>query len=98
MDLERATYEANTNPMLSHINVGTGVDVSIAELAQMVADVTGYKGRIVYDSTKPDGTPRKLMDVGRLADMGWRARTGLADGLRETYEWYKGNAQSVRET
>ena len=98
MDLERAVYEANTDPMLSQINVGTGVDVSIAELAQMVADVTGYEGRIVYDSTKPDGTPRKLMDVSRLADMGWRARTGLQDGLRETYDWYKGNAQSVRET
>ncbi|MBZ8118809.1 GDP-L-fucose synthase [Roseovarius sp. LXJ103] len=98
MNLDRTAYETNTDPMLSHINVGTGVDVSIAELAQMVADVTGYKGRIAYDSDKPDGTPRKLMDVSRLACMGWRARTGLQDGLRETYDWYKGNAHSVRET
>ncbi|RKF16718.1 GDP-L-fucose synthase [Roseovarius spongiae] len=97
MDLDRATYEANTRPMLSHINVGTGSDVSIAELARMVADVTGFEGRIVQDTSKPDGTPRKLMDVSRLADMGWRARIGLQDGIAETYDWFKAHAGSVRE-
>jgi nucleoside-diphosphate-sugar epimerase len=88
LDLDRATYDANTEPMLSHINVGCGTDVSILELAQMVADVTGFKGSIANDPTKPDGTMRKLMDVSRLADMGWRARIDLRKGIDETYRWF----------
>ncbi|WP_323804258.1 GDP-L-fucose synthase [Sulfitobacter litoralis] len=88
LDLPRDVYAANTHPMLSHINVGTGRDVSIAALAQMVAEVTGFEGRLVFDRSKPDGTMRKLMDVSRLADMGWRARIDLEDGLRETYDWF----------
>ncbi|MFG6554316.1 GDP-L-fucose synthase family protein [Sulfitobacter sp. 1A16808] len=96
LDLDRETYEANTQPMLSHINVGTGTDVSIMELAQMVAKVTGFKGRITNDPSKPDGTLRKLMDVGRLADMGWRASVDLAKGLQETYDWFIDNQNSIR--
>ncbi|MEZ5755966.1 MAG: GDP-L-fucose synthase [Paracoccaceae bacterium] len=96
MNLERATYEANTQPMLSHINVGTGEDVSIRELAEVLAEVTGFKGRLVFDATKPDGTPRKLMDVSRLASMGWRARTGLREGIEETYRWFLQNADGLR--
>lgn len=88
LDLDRASYEAETEPMLSHINVGSGTDVTIRELAQTVARVTGYEGRIAFDSSKPDGTPRKLMDVSRLARMGWRAKTSLEDGIRETYAWF----------
>lgn len=88
LDLDKPTYDANTEPMLSHINVGTGSDVSILELAQMVARVTGYRGRIVTDPSKPDGTLRKLMDVSRLAKMGWSARIGLEDGLAGTYQWF----------
>jgi len=88
LDLDKPTYDANTEPMLSHINVGTGSDVSILELAQMVARVTGYQGRIVTDPSKPDGTLRKLMDVSRLAQMGWRARIGLEAGLTDTYQWF----------
>ena len=95
MDLDRATYEANTQPMLSHINVGTGEDVSIAELARMVAEATGFQGRIAFDPTKPDGTPRKLMDVSRLTAMGWHASTSLRVGLAETYAWFKA-AEGVR--
>jgi GDP-L-fucose synthase len=72
-----------------HVNVGTGTDLTIAELAETIAGVVGYQGRFAYDTSKPDGTPRKLLDVGRLAALGWRARIGLADGLRQTYEWYK---------
>lgn len=68
------------------VNIGTGVDVTIRELAESVMDVVGFKGRIVFDSSKPDGTPRKLMDVSRLARLGWRARTSLQDGLRLTYD------------
>ena len=98
MDLPRATYDANTDPMLSHINVGTGSDISIADLAAMLAEVTEYRGRIRYDTSKPDGTPRKLMDVTRLADMGWRARIELKDGLRQSYEWFKAHVDQVRES
>ncbi|MCT4683887.1 MAG: GDP-L-fucose synthase, partial [Roseicyclus sp.] len=87
-DLDRASYEANTRPMLSHINVGTGTDVSILELARMVAEVTGFRGEIRCDTTKPDGTPRKLMDVSRLRDMGWQARIDLREGIEETYRWF----------
>jgi len=96
LDLPRAIYEANTEPMLSHINVGTGSDVSIGELAQMVAKVTGFAGRIVQDTSKPDGTLRKLMDVDRLARMGWRSRITLEDGLRETYDWFLANQDGLR--
>jgi GDP-L-fucose synthase len=96
MNLDRAAYEANTQPMLSHINVGTGEDVSIRELAEVLAEVTGFKGRLVYDHSKPDGTPRKLMDVSRLAAMGWRARTGLRDGIEGTYRWFLDNAANLR--
>lgn len=88
MDLPKEAYEAETEPMLSHINMGSGVDVSIAELAVMVADVTGFDGTLTYDSTKPDGTPRKLMDVSRLARLGWQAGIPLEQGIAETYAWY----------
>jgi GDP-L-fucose synthase len=70
------------------VNVGVGEDISIAELAVLVADVVGYRGRIVYDYSKPDGTPRKLLDVTRLHDLGWRARIALHDGVAATYRWY----------
>jgi nucleoside-diphosphate-sugar epimerase len=97
MGLDRATYEANTRPMLSHINVGTGEDIPIADLASMVAEVTGYRGRIGFDTSKPDGTPRKLMNVDRLAAMGWRARTPLRRGLEETYDWFKKGVGTIRQ-
>ncbi|MFY2825380.1 GDP-L-fucose synthase [Ruegeria sp. MALMAid1280] len=94
LDLPRDVYEANTQPMLSHINVGCGEDVSIAELAALVAKTTGFTGKITQDVSKPDGTMRKLMDVSRLADMGWRARVGLEDGIRETYAWFLDQADA----
>lgn len=96
LDLPKAQYEANTLPMLSHINVGTGTDIPILELAQMVAGVVGYRGRIVTDPDKPDGTPRKLMDVSRINAMGWRARIGLRDGITDTYRWYLQNLGRLR--
>jgi GDP-L-fucose synthase len=96
LNLPKKTYDENTEPMLSHINVGTGVDVSIFELAQLIASVTGFKGKIGTDPTKPDGTMRKLMDVGRLSQMGWSARIELEQGLADTYEWYLANAQTAR--
>jgi GDP-L-fucose synthase len=96
LNLPKDTYEKNTDPMLSHINVGTGSDISILELAQLVARVTGFAGKISTDPTKPDGTMRKLMDVGRLAHMGWNARIQLEQGLADTYEWYLANIETVR--
>ncbi|WP_110280428.1 GDP-L-fucose synthase [Loktanella sp. PT4BL] len=96
LDLPKADYDANTDPMLSHINVGTGTDISILDLAQAVAKVTGFQGRITTDPSKPDGTLRKLMDVGRLAKMGWRAQISLEDGIAETYQWYLANIENLR--
>ena len=96
LDLPKAAYEANTQPMLSHINVGSGTDVSILDLARMVAQITGFTGRITTDPTKPDGTMRKLMDVSRLARMGWQTRITLETGLLETYEWFLANQTTFR--
>ena len=96
LDLPKDTYAAHTAPMLSHINVGTGRDISILELARMVAQATGFGGAIVTDPSKPDGTMRKLMDVGRLAKLGWSAGIGLREGVTQTYHWYLENAQSAR--
>ena len=78
MELDDATYKANTQPMLSHINVGTGVDCTIRELVETVAKVTGFKGKIVWDTSKPDGAPRKLMNVSRLHDLGWEHTYSLS--------------------
>lgn len=96
MELDTETFKANTQPMLSHINVGTGIDCTIRELAETVAKVTGFQGRLEFDATKPDGTPRKLMDVSRLAGLGWKASIGLEDGLRDAYQWYLDNIDSAR--
>lgn len=96
MNLSEEVYKANTQPMLSHINVGTGVDCTIRELAETIASVTGFKGKLVFDASKPDGTPRKLMDVSRLASLGWKASIGLHQGLRETYLWFLQNQESFR--
>jgi GDP-L-fucose synthase len=86
MNLDSATYQAHTQPMLSHINVGTGVDCTIRELAQTIAKVTGFTGRLTFDTTKPDGTPRKLLDVSKLKALGWVPSITLEQGLAEVYE------------
>lgn len=96
LELDRSSYEANVTPMLSHINVGTGQDVTIRELAEAIAQITGFTGTLRFDTTKPDGTPRKLMDVSRLAAMGWRARISLIDGLRDAYSWFLAHASEAR--
>jgi GDP-L-fucose synthase len=96
MELDPATYRAHTQEMLSHINVGTGVDCTIRELAETVARVTGFQGRLVFDASKPDGTPRKLMDVSRLRQLGWQASIGLEDGLRDAYAWFLENHATAR--
>ncbi|HDR2588769.1 TPA: GDP-L-fucose synthase [Enterobacter ludwigii] len=96
MELDNSKYQENTQPMLSHINVGTGVDCTIREMAETMAKVTGFKGQIVFDATKPDGTPRKLMDVSRLKKLGWQYHYSLHDGLELTYKWYLANIDSFR--
>lgn len=97
MNLARDTYARHTQPMLSHINVGTGTDVSIADLARIVAEVTGFTGRVRFDASKPDGTMRKLMDVSRLTAMGWSAKTDLRQGIAATYAWFLDNQTTLRQ-
>lgn len=96
MNLGEEAYRANTKPMLSHINVGTGVDCTIRELAETLARVTGFKGSLRFDTSKPDGTQRKLMDVSRLASLGWQAGIDLESGLQSTYEWFKAHVDDAR--
>ena len=91
LKLDLKTYQANTQPMLSHINVGTGKDITIRELSEIMKDVVGYNGKLSFDITKPDGTPRKLIDVSRLSNMGWKYSTNLREGLKITYEWFLKN-------
>jgi len=88
MQLDDESYQASTASMLSHINVGTGVDCTIRELAETMKEVIGFTGELTFDGTKPDGTPRKLMDVSRLKELGWSATIDLKEGLRRTYSWY----------
>lgn len=96
MELDRNVWQENTEPMLSHINVGSGVDCTIRELAQTLAKVTGYRGRVVFDASKPDGTPRKLLDVTRLHCLGWYHEIALEAGLASTYQWFLENQQRFR--
>ena len=88
LELDVEVYTNNTNPMLSQINVGTGVDITIREMAQTIKQVVGFEGKLIFDSTKPDGAPRKLIDVTRLSNMGWNYSVDLDEGLKKTYEWY----------
>jgi GDP-L-fucose synthase len=88
MELEHEVYAEYTEPMLSHINVGTGQDCTIRELAETIAAVTGFTGRVTFDASKPDGTPRKLLDVSRLRDLGWQSSVGLKEGLEDAFNWF----------
>ena len=96
MELDKIIYDENTEPMLSHINVGTGVDCTIRELVETVAKVTGFEGDIVFDATKPDGAPRKLMNVDRLKELGWQYSYSLEEGLQDAYQWFLDNQSEFR--
>ena len=96
MNASQEIYKSCTEPMLSHINVGTGVDCTISELAFTMAEVVGFNGNVVFDSSKPDGAPRKLMDVSTLEDLGWSYSIGLREGLIATYEWFVKNQENFR--
>lgn len=94
--LDADVLNSQVQPMLSHINVGTGLDCTIRDLALTMAKVTGFKGNVGFDASKPDGTPRKLLDVSRLKALGWQSTIALEDGLASTYEWYLANAGYAR--
>ena len=89
LELDEKTYQANTKPMLSHINVGTGEDVTIREMAEVMKQVVGFEGELTFDTIKPDGAPRKLIDVSRLSNMGWNYTINIKEGFEKTYEWYR---------
>ncbi len=96
MDLPSERLAQYTEPMCSHLNVGTGTDLTIAELAEKIRSVVGFKGEIRWDTGKPDGTPRKLLDTSRIEALGWRPRIGLDEGLRRTYQWFLDHHQDLR--
>ena len=104
-DLADAVYylmnKVNANDLydngLTHINIGTGEDLSISELVDIIKNIVGYNGEIEYDTSKPDGTPRKLLDVSRLHKLGWKHTTSLEEGIGKTYEWYKKNQERFRK-
>jgi len=93
LELNEQIYKSNTQSMISHINIGTGKDLTIKELVQTLKKVIGYKGKVTFDKTKPDGAPRKLIDVNRIKSMGWKSKLDLEDSLSKTYKWYLGNCQ-----
>lgn len=94
MGLDQPVYESCTEPMNSHINVGSGTDVSIAHLAELIAKITDYQGEITFDVSKPDGAPRKLMNVARLKALGWQSDIDLQNGLKTAYQWFLENLDS----
>jgi nucleoside-diphosphate-sugar epimerase len=95
LGLDKKTYTGNTQSMMSHINVGSGEEISIADLAVLIGSVVGYRGQIRFDSSKPDGSPRKLMDTTRLKSMGWEPRIALYDGLINTYQWFLDHSKKL---
>lgn len=96
MELDEQQYWQGSDVSLSHINVGTGTDCTVRELAETVAEVTGFRGHITWDKNRPEGTPRKLLDISLLTSLGWRATISLRDGLTQTLEWYVHHPQTRR--
>ena len=95
-NLSKEKYNSITEPMSSHINIGIGKDISIEELAEHICKITSYTGNIIYDSKKPDGMPRKLLNVEKLESLGWKARINLKDGLKMTYEQFKKDYEKIQ--
>ncbi len=96
MQLDIQTYRNHTMPMLSHLNIGTGEDCTIKELAETISRVVGYGGKIEFDPSKPDGMERKLLDVTKINNLGWKAKISLEEGIRNTYRWYLENEDTIR--
>lgn len=97
MELNTETLNQNVQTMLSHINVGTGIDCTIRELAETISRVVGFEGKITFDAEKPDGAPRKLLDVSRLQNLGWKYSIDLEEGLTKTYQWFLANQGKFRD-
>lgn len=97
MNLDLKIYQAHTKQMLSHINVGSGIECTIRELAITMAKITGFQGRVEFDTSKPDGTPRKLLNVERLEKLGWKAQMNLDVGLTQTYQWFLARQNNLRK-
>lgn len=97
LSLEKNNYHAIVEPMLSHINIGTGQDIAIKDLALLIAETVGFEGEIIFDGSKPDGTPRKLLDIGKLLSTGWKPTKNIRQGLKHTYNWFKENQQHFRK-
>ncbi len=98
LQLEKESYQMNTKPMTSHINVGSGHEIKVSELAEIILDVVGYKGKIVFNTAMPDGTPRKLLDTSLLNNMGWSSSIDLETGLHSTYDWLCNNEDTIRSS
>ena len=96
LEVPRDHWNSTVSPMVSHVNVGTGVDCSIRQLAETIAEITAFRGRIVFDPSKPDGTPRKLLDVRKMTTLGWGSSIPLDAGLRRTYDWFRSRNGDVR--
>ena len=96
MDMEPDLYASKTKPMMSHINIGSGKDCTIKTLAETICKVVGFSGQIIWDTSMPDGTPRKLMNVGLINSLGWSASIELEEGIKNTYKWFKENSSDVR--
>lgn len=97
MNLDIVAYQQQTTPMLSHLNVGSGIDCSIKDLTETIREVVGFNGHIRWDTTKPDGAPRKLMNSDKLVNLGWRPSMNLNDGLVDAYRWYLANLSIARQ-
>lgn len=96
MNIDKKLYQQQVMPMLSHLNVGTGKDCSIKELTEIIAEIVGYKGKIVWDKTKPDGPPRKLMNSNKIRSLGWQPKFDLHNGIQDTYNWFLSNLENLR--
>ena len=96
IELEKTVYLSQIDPMVSHLNVGTGLDVSIRELTETLKEVIGFEGRIEFDTSKPDGPPRKLLDVNKLGKLGWQSKIELEQGLLDTYDWFLAKVDNLR--
>ena len=96
MGLSKERYQSITEPMFSQLNIGTGIDITIKELAETIQEIVGFEGDILWDNTKPDGTPRKLMNVDKIKTLGWQASINLRDGLTDTYQWFFANQNEFK--
>jgi GDP-L-fucose synthase len=96
MDIDKKTLESEVDPMLSHINIGTGADIRIKDVAQIVKEVVGFCGEIVFNTKMPDGTKRKLLDNSKIKELGWEYKISLRDGMQETYKWFLSNKEKLK--